>query len=138
MSLKRLEKVLLADGRQGASPSGSAAAGGSCCVRVDNVDKTVQKAELFGAFAKFGTLEDCTIVRKGNPYHAIVRWGSPEHLLHVLLPAFSCTSTLCTTCHPQHRQVGRQVNISGLTLRRLRSMQRTVTASESHLLVQKN
>ena len=46
---------------------------GSCCVRVDNVDKTVQKAELFGAFAKFGSLEDCNIVRKGNPYHAIIK-----------------------------------------------------------------
>jgi hypothetical protein len=53
--------------------SAGASGGGSCCVRVDNVDKTVQKAELFGAFAKFGTLEDCNIVRKGNPYHAIIR-----------------------------------------------------------------
>ncbi|GAB4818047.1 hypothetical protein N2152v2_005093 [Parachlorella kessleri] len=68
----------LAEGGQGPSPRGSAAAGGSCCVRVDNVDKTVQKAELFGAFAKFGTLEDCTIVRKGNPYHAIVRFATPQ------------------------------------------------------------
>jgi len=27
--------------------------------------------------------------------------ASPEHILHVPLPAFSCTSTLCTTCRPQ-------------------------------------
>jgi len=30
--------------------------------------------------------------------------ASPEHLLHVPLPAFSCTSTPCTTCHPQQLQ----------------------------------
>ena len=27
--------------------------------------------------------------------------ASPAHALHVPLPALNCTSTLCTTCHPQ-------------------------------------
>ena len=32
--------------------------------------------------------------------------ASPEHPLHVPLPAFSCTFTPCTTCHSQQRRVG--------------------------------
>ena len=30
--------------------------------------------------------------------------ASPEHLLHVPLPAYNCTSTPCTTCRPQQRR----------------------------------
>ena len=45
-------------------------------------------------------IQSCPIAAKPSSFtpHATIR--KQEHL-HVPLPAFSCTSTPCTTCHPQ-------------------------------------